>query len=104
MGGSSGGWRVAASTGTMNRRARFRQQKERVIPPALAGVRTARAARNTGAAPAGRKVVKKALSTLEIGGDLFVQFLRGEGTAEQLAVDEKGGGGIDLELLRRPRC
>src|SRR5262249_38840017 len=61
MGGSSGGWRVAASTVTMNRRARFRQQKERVIPPALAGRRTARAPRRGRSAPAGRKVVKKAL-------------------------------------------
>src|SRR6516225_9938157 len=61
MGGSSGVGRVAASTVTMNRRARFRQQKERVIPPALAGRRTGRAARITGSAPAGRKVVKKAL-------------------------------------------
>src|SRR6516165_711545 len=87
----------------MNRRARFRQQKERVIPPALAGRRTARAARITGSAPAGRKVVKKALSALEIGGDLLVQFVGGEGAAEHLAVDEKGGGGIDVEFVRRAR-
>src|SRR5262249_8740374 len=77
------------------------QQKERVIPPALAGRRTVRAARMTGAAPAGRKVVKKALSTLEIGGDLLVQFLRGERAAKHLAIDEKGRRGIDVELLRR---
>src|SRR6516162_10742046 len=103
MGGSSGWWRVAASTGTMNRRARFRQQKERVIPPALAGRRTARAARMTAAAPAGRKVVKKALSALEIGGDLFVQLLGGERAAEHLAINEKGRRGIDVEFLRRAR-
>src|SRR5262249_2710140 len=103
MGGSSGGWKVAASTVTMNRRARFRQQKERVIPPALAGRRTARAPRVAGSAPAGRKGVKKAVSALEIGGDLLVQLVGGEGAAEHLAVDEKGGGGVDVEFLRRAR-
>src|SRR6266568_3024364 len=105
MGGSSGGWRVAASTVTMNRRARFRQQKERVIPPALAGRRTARGARITGSAPAGRKVVKKALSALEIGGDLLVQLLGGEGAAECLAIDEKGRRELTLNFcVARVRC
>src|SRR3974377_985053 len=41
---------------------------------------------------------KKPLSTLEIGGDLLVQLLRREPSADDLAVDEEGGRGIDSEL------
>src|SRR5919198_289319 len=80
------------------------QQKERVIPPAVGRRRAAGAARMTGSAPPIGKVVKKALSALEIGGDLLVQRLGGEGAAECLAIDEESRRGIDVELLRRARA
>src|SRR5438034_1313102 len=80
------------------------QQKERVIPAAVAERRTAGAARMTGPTQPIGKVVKKALSALEIGGDLLVQLLGGEGAAECLAIDEKRRRGIDVELLRRARA
>src|SRR6516165_12258728 len=41
---------------------------------------------------------QKPLSALEIGGDLLVQLLRREPSADDLAVDEEGGRGIDSEL------
>src|SRR5262245_14344287 len=100
-GGSSGG-RVAASTGTMNRRARFRNRKKTLSRPPWIG-------RHTAGQPGiplrstNRKMVKKPLSALEIGGDLLVQFVGGQSAAKHLAVDEKGGGGIDVEFLRRAR-
>src|SRR5262245_13152860 len=79
------------------------QQKEDVVPPAMDRAATAG---QPGLPPrsTNRKMVKKPLSALEIGGDLLVQLVGGQGAAEDLAVDEKGGGGIDVELLRRPRC
>src|SRR5262245_59866513 len=80
------------------------QQKERVIPPAPPRRRTAGRARKTGSAPTAGKVVKKALSALEIRGDLLVQLLGGEGAAKDLAIDEKGRCGIDVELLRGTRA
>src|SRR5919198_6163107 len=80
------------------------KQKERVTPPAVGRRRAAGAARMTGSAPPIGKVVKKALSALEIGGDLLVQLLGREGAAECLAIDEKGRRGIDVELLRRARA
>src|SRR5262249_13310457 len=101
-GGPTGG-RVAASTGTMNRRARFRNRKKTLSRPPWIGPATAG---QPGLPPrtTNRKMVKNPLSALEIGGDLLVQLVGGQGAAEDLAVDEKGGGGIDVELLRRPRC
>src|SRR5258708_14430288 len=58
----------------------------------------------TGSVPTADKVVKKALSALEIRGDLLLQLLGGEGAWKRLAIDEKGGRGIDVELLLGPRA
>src|SRR6266566_8570855 len=80
------------------------QQKERVIPPALARRGTALRARMTGPALTAGKVVKKALSALEIRSDLLVQLLGREGAAKCLSIDEKGRCGIDVELLRSARA
>src|SRR5262249_12068507 len=87
----------------MNRRARFRNRKKTMARSPWIG-------RHTAGQPGiplrstNRKMVKKPLSALEIGGDLLVQFLGGQSAAKHLAVDEKGGGGIDVELMRRPRA
>ena len=45
---------------------------------------------------------KNPLLTLKIGSDLLVQFLRRQGAAEDLAVDEEGRRGVDVEFIRRP--
>src|SRR5262245_30764160 len=86
----------------MNRRARFRNRKKTLSRPRWIGRYTAGQPgiplRSTN-----RKMVKKPLSALEIGGDLLVQLVGGEGAAKHLAVDEEGGGGIDAEFLRRAR-
>src|SRR5262249_15741417 len=105
-GGSSGEGRDAASTGRMNRRTRFRNRRKTLSrlswgwPTPTAGS----SPKDPRSTPASEKMVKKSLSTLEIRGDLLVQFLDREGAAENLAIDEEGRRGVHIELRCRPRA